>query len=367
MKISCSKADLLKGINIVSRAVPTKASMAILECILIDASNGKIDLIANDLELGIETTVPGEITEGGIIGLDAKVFSEIARKLPDDTVYIESDDAMKTLIRCAKAKFNIIGKSGEDFSYLPEIEKTNPVTISQITLRDVVRQTIFSTSENESNKVLSGELFEIKENYLRLASLDGHRISIRNVELAESYSNISVIVPGKAIGEVVKIFPANADSKVDIYISDKHIMFEFDDTTVVSRLIDGEFFDIDSMLSNNFETEIRVYKKDLLDCIDRSSVFLREGDKKPIIMNIKDSQMTLFIQSFIGSMDEELDIEKSGADIMIGFNPRFFSDALKVIDDEEINIYMINPKAPCFIKDENESYIYVILPVNFAV
>ena len=367
MKISCSKDDLLKGISIVSRAVPSKSSMAILECILIDASGDNITLIANDMELGIKTIVSGEINEQGIIALDAKIFSEIARKLPDDTVYIESDDAMKTLIRCAKAKFNIIGKSGDDFSYLPDIEKTNPITMSQITLRDVVRQTIFSTSENESNRMMSGELVEIKENFMRIISLDGHRISIRNVELNSVYENVSAIVPGKALGEIVKIFPANADSMVDVYINSKYIMFEFDDTVIVSRLIDGEFFNVDAMLSNNFETEFRIYKKDLLECIERSSVFLKEGDKKPIIMNIKDSQMTLTIQSFIGSMDEELDIEKRGNDIMIGFNPRFFSDALKVIDDEEINIYMINPKAPCFIKDDNESYIYVILPVNFAV
>lgn len=366
MKISCSKAELQKGINIVSKAVPNKSSMVILECILIDASGDSIRLIANDMELGIESVIEGEISEKGIIALDAKIFSEISRKLPEDIVYIESDSAMKTLIRCAKAKFNIVGKSGDDFSYLPNIEKNKPIVMSQITLRDMVRQTIFSTSDNENNKIMSGELFEVKENMLRLVSLDATRISIRNVELNENYNDASVIVPGKALGEVVKILPANADSTVDIYLTKKYISFEFDKTVIISRLIDGDFYNVDSMMSNDFSTEFSIYKKDLLDCIERSSVLIREGDKKPIIMSIKDGQMNLRIQSFMGSMDEDLDINKRGNDIMIGFNPKFFSDALKVIDDEEINVYMINPKAPCFIKDDKESYIYVILPVNFV-
>lgn len=367
MKISCSKADLLKGINIVSRAVPNKSSMAILECILIDASGESIRLIANDMELGIETVVYGNIEEPGIVALDAKIFSDIARKLAEDTVYIETGDGMKTLIKCAKSKFNIIGKSGEDFSYLPKLEKNRPVTVSQLTLKDVVRQTIFSTSENDSNRVMSGELFEINENLLRVVSLDGHRISIRNVELSESYDSVSAIVPAKALSEVMKILPGDADSNVDIYINKKYICFEFDSSIIVSRLIDGSFFKVDSVISNNFETKFSIYKKDLLDCIERSSVFLREGDKKPIIMTVKDGQMNLRIQSFIGSMDEDLEIEKTGADIMIGFNPRFFSDALKAIDDDEIDVYMINSKSPCYVKDADENYIYVILPVNFAV
>ena len=119
------------------------------------------------------------------------------------------------------------------------------------------------------------------------------------------------------------------------------------------------------MLSSDYETKLTIHKKELLDCIDRASLLIKEGDKKPIIMNITDDSMELKINSFIGSMNEEIDIEKEGKDILIGFNPKFYIDALRVIDDESITIYMVNPKAPCFIKDENESYIYLILPVNF--
>ena len=150
-----------------------------------------------------------------------------------------------------------------------------------------------------------------------------------------------------------------------IYLSKNHIVFDFDTTTVVSRLIEGEYFKIDQMLSSDYETKVKVNKRILLDCIDRATLLVKEGDKKPIIMNIKDGSMELKINSFIGSMNEDIDIEKDGKDILIGFNPKFFIDALRVIDEEEVSLYMVNPKAPCFIKDDEGKFIYLILPVNF--
>ena len=366
MKIICSKADLLRGVNIVSKAVPTRTTMAILECILIDASANEIKLMANDMELGIETKIEGNIEERGVIALDAKIFSEIVRKLPDNDVTIETDATFKTVITCEKSKFNIIGKSGDDFSYIPYIEKNESIVISQFTLKEVIRQTIFSIADNDNNKLMSGELFEINDNQLKVVSLDGHRISIRTIELKNHYENKKVIVPGKTLQEISKIIPGSAEEDVIIYISDNHIVFEFETTTVVSRLIEGEYFKIDQMLSSDYETKVKINKRELLNCIDRSTLLVKEGDKKPIIMNITDGNMELKINSFIGSMNEDIDIEKDGKDIMIGFNPKFFIDALRVIDEEEVSLYMVNPKAPCFIKDEEGTYTYLILPVNFS-
>lgn len=366
MKLICSKANLLKGVNIVSKAVPTRTTMAILECILIDASTNEIKLMANDMELGIETKIEGEIIERGVIALDAKIFSEMVRKLPDNDVTIETDSSFKTVISCEKSKFNIIGKSGDDFSYIPYIERNDSIVISQFTLKEVIRQTIFSISDNDNNKIMTGELFEINDNQLKVVSLDGHRISIRTIELKNHYENKKVIVPGKTLQEISKIIPGSAEEDVIIYISDNHIVFEFETTTVVSRLIEGEYFKIDQMLSSDYETKVKINKRELLNCIDRSTLLVKEGDKKPIIMNITDGNMELKINSFIGSMNEDIDIEKDGKDIMIGFNPKFFIDALRVIDEEEVSLYMVNPKAPCFIKDEEGTYTYLILPVNFS-
>lgn len=365
MKLICSKVNLLYGVNIAIKAVPTRTTMPILECILIDASGESIKLIANDMELGIETVIEGTIEEPGIIALDAKIFSEIVRKLPDNDIIITSDEKLKTTILCEKAKFNIIGKSGEDFSYLPDIEKNQPISITQFTLKEVIRQTIFSIADNDTNKLMTGELFEIHENKLKVVSLDGHRISIRNIELKQSCEDKKVIVPGKALQEISKILPGSSEEFVDIFITDNHIIFEFERTTVVSRLIDGEYFKIEQMVSSAYETKIRIKKRELLECIDRATLLVKEGDKKPIIMDITDTSMELQISSVIGSMDENIEIEKEGGDIMIGFNPKFFIDALRVIDEEEITLYMVNAKAPCYIRDDHDNYVYLILPVNF--
>ena len=364
MKIICRKSELQQGVNTVLKAVPSKTTMPILECILIDTTEGIIKLTANDMELGIETVINGDVFDKGKIALDAKLFSEIVRKLPDSEVTIETDDHYKALIRCEKAKFNISGKSGEDFAYLPDIERSNPVTISQFSMKEIIRQTIFSIADNDSNKLMTGELFEISGNQMKVTSLDGHRISIRKIELKDSYTPIKVVVPGKTLSEVSKILSGGVDDPLKIYFTDRHIVFEFDQTTVVSRLIEGEYFRISQMLSNDYETKITINKKELQDCIERASLFVKEGEKKPIIIHIGDSALELKISSAIGSMDEDIDIDKEGKDLTIGFNPKFILDALRVIDNETIDIYLVNPKAPCFIRDADESYIYLILPVN---
>lgn len=365
MKIVCSKSNLSKGVSIVSKAVPSKTTMPILECILIDATTDVIKLTANDMELGIETRIEGEIIERGILALNAKIFSEIVRKLPDNEILIETDASNQTRITCEKAKFHIAAQSGEDFSYLPVIEKEDFITISEFTLKEMIRQTIFSIADNDTNKMMTGELFEIQDNILRVASLDGHRISIRKIELKDSYAARKVIVPGKTLQEISKIVGGDAEKDVDISFTKNHIVFEFDKTIVVSRLIEGEYFKIDQMLSSDYETKVKINKREFLDCIDRATLLIKEGDKKPIIITIGEESMELQIKSQIGSMNEEIEIGKEGKDLMIGFNPKFLIDALRVIDDEEVDLYFMNAKAPCFIKDEVQSYIYLILPVNF--
>ena len=211
---------------------------------------------------------------------------------------------------------------------------------------------------------MSGELLQIDQDQLRLVSLDGQRISIRKISLKESYDPIKAVIPGKTLNEISKILSGEIDDIVNIYFSKNHILFEFDQTIVVSRLIDGEYFRIDQMLSSDYETKIKINKKEFLDCIDRATLLVREGEKKPIIIEITDNSMELRIDSAMGSMNENIDIDKEGKDILIGFNPRFLIDALKVIDDETISIYLVNPKAPCFIRDDEENYTYLILPVN---
>lgn len=367
MKLVFQKDALLNGINIVSKAIPSKTTMSILECILIDADTSEIKLTGNDMELGIETKVEGSVLERGKIALEAKLFYEIIRKLPggDSDVTITSDEKFNTIIECENAVFNIQGRDGEEYSYLPYIERDQYICLTQFMLKEAIRQTIFSISPNDSNKMMAGELLEVTDDNLKVVSLDGHRISIRNITLKDHYHNHKVIVPGKTLSEISKILNGDNEKDVLIYFSKNHILFEFDDTIVISRLIEGEYFKINHMLSSDYETRVKVNKRDFMDNIDRAMILIRDSDRKPIILNVQDNNVNMKVKSSFGSMNADVSAYKTGKDIMIAFNPKFLLDALRVIDDEEVELYMMNPKSPCFIRDENGSYIYLILPVNF--
>jgi len=365
MKIVCNKTDLVNNINITLRAVPSKTTMPILECIIIQAIDNSIKLTANDMELAIESYVNGTVIESGSVAINAKIFSEIIRKLPDSEVSISVNENYEVVILCEKAKFKLSGKTSEEFPSIPLIEKDTCIKISQFTLKEVIRQTVFSIADSETNRIMTGELFEVNKDELKVVSLDGHRISIRKIQLKEEYNPIKVIVPGKTLNEISKVLPGDTDKMVSLFFTDKHVLCEFDQTTVVSRLIEGEYYKIEQMLSNDYETKVTINKKELLSCIDRANLLVRESEKKPIIINVLDSQIELSMTSSLGSMKEEISVNKEGKDILIGFNPKFLMDALRVVDDELVDIYLFNPKAPCFIKDKDETYIYLILPVNF--
>ena len=366
MKLVFTKSNLNKAVGIVMKAVPTRTTMNILECILIDATTNEIKFTGNDMELGIETIVEGEIIEKGKIAIDAKLFSEIVRKLPDNDITLTTDSNNNALITCEKSKFNIAGKSGDDFSYLPAIIKDKMITLSQFQLKEVINQTIFSIAINENNKMMTGELFEVNEGTLKVVGLDGHRIAIRNIKLEGRSDDVRVVIPGKTLQEISKILNADAESFVNIYFTNNHVLFEFDQTHVVSRLIEGDYFKISQMLSNDYETKLTINKMELLRCLDRSTLFVKESDKKPIILKIENEQMNLMISSQIGSMKDQIAISKEGKDLVIGFNPKFLVDALRVIDEEEVTIYLINSIAPCIIRDEKSSYLYLILPINVS-
>ena len=219
MKLICKKNDLLSGVNITMKAVSSKTTMSILECFLIDATEGKIKMTANDMELGIETVVQGEIIEPGSVAIEAKLFSEIIRKLPDNDVVIDVDNEYKANITCENAKFNIIGRDGDDFSYLPEIKKEKSISISQFSLKEIIRQTSFAINDAEKNKLLTGELFEVNGSKLKVVALDKFRIAIRNIELKENYGNYKVLVPGKSLNEISKILNGGVDDDVNIYFT----------------------------------------------------------------------------------------------------------------------------------------------------
>ena len=363
MKISVEKNLLLDAVNIASKAVPSKTTSDILKCLLLDATSEKLKIIGNDNEIGIETNVPGEIHEHGSIAVNSDVFSNIVRKLPDGMVNI-SVSGEKISIQCEKVRFNILGMEGDEFAFLPEVSREYGIEISQFTLKELITKTIFSISSNQTNIMMTGELFEVKDNILRVSSLDGHRISRRQVELKKSYDDCSAVIPGKTLSEISKIIGADMEKTARVYFTERHVLFEFNDTIVVSRLIEGRYFDVDSMLSNEFKIRVHIRRQEFLSCLERSMLLTREEDKKPVILTIHDHDMEIRIRSAMGSLNESIEVEKEGDDLTIGFNPRFMSDALRVIDEEEIDIYLQSQRSPAFIRDEN-TYSYLVLPINF--
>lgn len=365
MKIVVSKANLLNGVNIVSKAVPSHSSMSILQCILLKVSKGKITLTSTDNDLGIETVIEGEIIEEGKIALDAKFFSDIVRKLPDDDVTIEVFDNFVTSIVCGQANINLNGKDGDDFPELQKINKTDNILISDFALREVIRQTIFCLAYNNANHMMCSELFEVSGDVLKVVALDGYRIGYRKVNLKNKYNDYKVIIPGKTLNEISRILTGDVNKDVVIYFEKNNVLFELENTTLVSRLVEGQYINYEQMFNHDYETKIKVNKKDLLEGIDRGTLMLREGEVKPIVFDVKDNIIDLSIKTMVGEMNEDIPVSKSGKNLTIAFRPNFFIDVLKVLDEEEIDLYMINAKSPCVIRDEEETYTYFILPVNF--
>ena len=365
MKFTAQKTDLQNAVSTVIRSVPSHTTMTILQCILIEAKNNTLTLTANDMEMGIETRIAARVEENGLIAVDAKMFAEIVRKVPSDEVSIEADANRNVTIRSGKARFAIGGQEGEEFPELPSVERDECVTLSQLTLKSVILETIFCVASNENNKIMTGELFEIRGDILRVVALDGHRIAMRRVALKGNFDNRRVIIPGKTLLDISRILSGEMDDLVNIFFAKNYVVFEIPGTYIITRLIDGEYFNIDQMISTDYETKLVINRSVLMGCLDRATLFVRENDRKPIIFDLSDQNLRLSIDSPLGSMNEELEVYKDGKDMVIGFNPRFMMDALKSVSDEEVTIYLMNQKAPCFIRDEDLSYLYLVLPVNF--
>ena len=368
MRIRAQLTELQKSIRTVMSAVPGKTTMDILSCILIDATVDQIKFTATDTELGIETVVDGQIDERGLICLDAKLLSDIVSRLPNSEVTITTDDRLQTVITSENTELHIAGRDGTEFSPLPSIDRVSPIVMSQFALREMIEQTIFSIAINDANKLMTGALLETRENEIRMVCLDGHRIAVRNMKLDQVAPEIRVVIPGKTLSDLQKIMSGEEKDMVSIFFTKNEVLFDLGGTIVLSRLIEGTYFRIDQMLSNDFDTKIEVKRADLSSSVGRAMLFTSEAEKRPLVITIQDQDMNLKLNTPArGSMSDDIGISKEGKDLVIGFNPKFIQDVLNVVRDETIDIFFLNSKAPCFIKDEKQSYIYLILPVNFVV
>ena len=365
MKINVLKYTLVKALTTAQKAVSTKGLNPIMQCFLIEAKDGKIKVTGNDLELGIEATIStGLVSEEGRFCVEAKLFSDIIRKLPDTDISLELENNVLK-IKADKAKFNISVMDADKFSEIPNVEKETGIQLSQMALRDVIRQTIFATSDNEASKMMTGEHIEVNSNVLTITALDGHRIAQRKVELGGTNPDVDIVIPAKTLSEIIKIIGSDADKMVNISFTKSHALFEFDETRVVSRLLDGTYYNVKTMLQMAPPIHVRVDRKDLLATMDRATLLIQATDTKPVILTIKDDNvMYVRLNTSLGSMNEEISVEKQGPEVVIGLNNRFIIEVLNSIEEDEVDIYFDGSKMPCLVK--SDTYLYVVLPISIG-
>ncbi len=370
MKIVCEKEKLLKGINSVIRAVPTRTTMPILEGILIQTNNNQLKLTSYDLELGIEYNMECNVIEEGNTVVNSIMFSEIIRKLPDTDINIEINENNLLVIECEGSLYKLATMNPDEFPELPKIVVENSIETDQTILKNMIRKTIFAVSIEENRPIFTGCLFEVVNNSLNVVAIDGFRMGWVSNSLSSASSDFKAVIPGKTLNEVNKIILDSFDS-IKIGVSKNQAIFEMENCKVVTRLLDGEFLNYASVIPNNWETRIRVNKNILQNCFERisliSSSSIEKEKKYPVKISIEVGKVTISCTNQTGDAKEEMFTETEGKDLEIGVNPKYFLDALKAIDDEEIYIYFGTNISPCVIKPVDETarnYTYMILPIR---
>jgi len=369
MKLSCSKELLIEGLSMVGRTVSARTPLPILECILLIADENGLKLVANDLEMSIETSYfDAAIDEEGKVALEAKLFSEIIRKMPGSDVQIEVAENNETICKSGKARFKIMGMPADEFPIMPEVEKEKSYTIPAKELKEMIRQTIFSVATDDTKPVLTGELIQHRDNALNIVAVDGFRISYKKVELPESEDdtvNTSIVVPAKALHEISRILPVDTEDNVTFSFSDKRIVFELPRFKFISRLIEGEFIRYDQIFNEDFTTNVTVDRQVFLSGLERSTLVARDNKKTPVKLDIGEQSIIITANTETGTSYDEIPALVDGNILEIAFNPKYLIDALKVIDENQIIARFTTSLSPCIIRGvESDTAKYLVLPLR---
>lgn len=373
MKLSCSKELLLDIVNTVQKAISSKSIMPILECIKIDASgDGSVVITGNNLDLCIEYNAKCNVTEGGAIALTSKIFGEIVRRLPEGTVMLNSNTENNvTKIKCGVSEFNIQGLSSIEYPAAPILDEKYKITINQGILKKLIRKTISFVALTEGKKpVLTGTLFEIKNNVLNVVASDGHRLAVVKEEIKEPIENNKFVIPGSTLRELLKLLKDEED--VDVIISDRHVLFDFGIYQVYTRLLDGDFLKYEAIVSAVNTINVVCEKRYIIDSLERAMLLINDDisshsdNKVPVRFNIAYDKIDVSCITGKGQVNDTVNVDLDGGDLTIGFNCRFMLDALSVCDGEKVKMEFSAPTSGCFIKsaEEDDSFVYMILPVR---
>ena len=368
MKIICYKDKLIKALNSVVKGVASKTTMPILEGILIQTNDNEIKLTTNDLEIGIEYIMDCEVKEQGSTVVNAIMFSEIIRKLPDTEIYISVNDKNLLEIECEGSLYKLATMNPDEFPELPKIEIENSIEVEQNTLKNMIRKTIFAVSNEETRPIFTGCLFEIENNKLSVVAVDGFRLALRNIYLNKQTNDFKAVIPGKTLNEVNKII-SDSFEPIKIGVAKNQALFEMDNCKIVTRILDGEFLNYKNVIPSNWETRMRVNKNSLQNSFERISLIsastIEKEKKYPVKVQVDIGKITISCTNQTGDAKEELFVATEGKNLEVGFNPKYFLDSLKAIDDEEVYVEFGSSISPCLIKSiDNNDYTYMILPIR---
>lgn len=364
MKFSCEKETLLSLIGTASRAVTGKSAMPLLEGLLITAETDSLTMTGYDLSMGIRTTAEADIVEPGSIVLNAKLFYDIVRKLPQDVVYLETDDKLLTTIKCGRAVFNLVATEADEYPALAEVSADTGFSLPQSMLKSMIAQTIFSVSDNESKPIHTGCLFELEGNRLNVVAVDGYRLSVRRETVEGISGDMRFVVPGPSLREIERIL-TEEDGNVEIFPDRKNILFRIGGTTLITRLIDGEFLNYRAAIPSEFEYEVKADRHEMITCIERVSLIVSEKLKNPVRFHFDGSYVQMSCITAVGKSYDECAFEGTIDNLEIGFNNRYILDALRAAADDTVKVQLKGALNPIVISPlEGDKYTYLVLPVR---
>ena len=370
MKFNCPRSVLLNAITIASRTVSPKSTIPALEGLLFEtgmAGLSSLTVTGYNLKTGIRTKMEAEILEEGRLVLNAKLFGDIVRKMPEGEVTVSTDKNLLVSLSCGASYFEIMGTPADDFPELPSVDTQTSFRIMEKKLQSMITQTLFAVSTNESRPVHTGSLFEIADSELTVVSVDGYRLALRREVLDEETDiSTSFVVPGAALNEAGKIAADSEDIAV-ISQGSKHIMFSIGDTEIISRRLEGEFLDYRKSVPSVHQYDLYADRRELLNVFERVSLMISEKYKSPVRCRFEDGLLKLSASTAIGKATDECIVEGNAEGMEIGFNNRYILDALRAAPSDRVNIQLISGVSPCVILPENpddRSYLYLILPVR---
>ena len=368
MKIVCYKDNILKALNSVVKGVATKTTMPILEGILIQTNDNEIKLTTYDQEIGIEYILECDVIEQGSTVVNAVMFSEIIRKLPDTEISITLNENNLLEIECEGALYKLTTMNPDEFPELPKIEIENSIDLEQSMLKNMIRRTIFAVSTEENRPIFTGCLFEVENNKLNVVAVDGFRLALRSIYLPTKVNDFKAVIPGRTLNEVNKIILDSFDH-IKIGIAKNQALFEMENCKIVTRTLDGEFLNYKSVIPSTWETRIKVNKSNLQNSFERISLIsassIEQEKKYPVKVSVDIGKITISCTNQTGEAKEEIYISTEGKNIEAGFNPKYFLDCLKAIEDEEVYVEFGTNISPCLVKSvENNDYVYMILPIR---